>query len=413
MNHKNKTVHQTALLFVDDRPCTLAEALFQRSDVKPILLRFQQILEDLPPIYQEQTQHFLSFVVDMEKPISQEVKRFQDWQEQHNFELKYFCNPSEPRQHISQRFARLLGLPALSKSQVDWLRNKLSMKKKCKEIGFLVADFAPVFTPNDVLAFAQSHGWPVVVKPKEGFACIDTYKLEGEKDIKKLKLGSNHEWMVESFVWGEEYECCVLIFKGQVLDAYLSYFPAPPLEATDGAINANISLGYLNKDFPTNMKQIVQQIVDGMDIDHGYMHLEFFLLPDQTVVLSEVGLRLAGCEIPANHGFAYGFNIFDALIDIHLGRQPKLEYTQERCVGDLLLPIKPGRVEAITSVSDLLAMEGVIKAKLKIAVGDSISTRRASHFSSGYVHVEGKTVFEVEYRMQRILERFHLKTTDG
>lgn len=413
MNHKNEIFKQTALLFVDDRPCTLADSLFQRSDVKPILLRFQQILGDLSLTYQEETQHFLSFVIDMEKPISQEVKRFQEWQQQKNLELKYFCNPSEPRQHISQRFARLLGLPALSEEQVNWLRNKLIMKKKCKEIGFLVADSAPVFNPNDVLAFAEIHGWPVVVKPTEGFACIDTYKLEGEKDIKKLKLGSNHEWMVESFVWGQEYECCALIFNCQVLDTYLSYFPASPLEATDGAINANISLGYLNKEFPVDMRKIVQQIVDGMNIDRGYMHLEFFLLPDQTVVLSEVGLRLAGCEIPGNHGLAYGFNIFDALIDIHLLRHPKLEYTQKRCVGDLLLPIKPGRVEAITPVSELLMMEGVIKAKLKIKVGDSISARRASHFSSGYVHIEGQTVSEVEYRMQRVLERFNLETLTG
>jgi len=398
------------LLFVDDRPCTLAEVLLQRTDVRPVLLRFKQVLGELPPAWLKRTEHLPSFVVDLERPLEEEAARFRRWQAEQGLDVRHFCNPSEPRQHVSQRFARLLGLPCLSEEQVHWLRNKVAMKEKLAAIGFDVAACAPVSTREDILAFARQHGWPLVLKPQEGFACIETYKLSTPADVERLALGPAHRWMVETFIPDEEYECCALISGGKVLDTYLAYFPAPPLAATDGEMNANITYRHVPPELGVDMREVVQRIVTGMGLDHGYMHLELFIGPGGSYRMSEVGLRLAGCEIPANHGLAFGFDIFGTLIDIHLGRRPQIQYTQERCVGDLLLPIRPGLITELSPLEELLSLEGVLKGRLKVSRGDVISARRASHVSAGFVHVEGATVEEVERRMQRVLEHYRIVT---
>ena len=397
------------LLFVDDRPITFTEVLFRRTDVRPILLRFRQILHELPPSYVEATSEFPSFVVDLDAPIAAEVERFKVWQTQKGITATHFFNPSEPRQYVAHRFARMLDLDALSEEQVRWLRHKPSMKVKLKALGMQVAQHEIVSSHRDIMTFAQTYGWPVILKPTESFACINTYKLNNPLEVMEVDLSIEKEWMVECFVTDKEYECCALIYAGRVMDIYLSYFPAPPLEIVYGAINANITMRHLPDKLASDVRALIQQIVDGMGLDHGYMHLELFIA-DQRYTLSEVALRLAGCEIPANHGLAFGFSIFDDIIDIYTGRPPRLNYMNDRCVGDLLLPISPGYVSDMTSLDELLTMEGVIGGKFKVRVGDTISPRRASHYASGYLHIQGSTPFEVEARMKAVLNVFRFKT---
>lgn len=399
-----------AILYVDDRPCALTDKLLTRSDVTIVLLRFSDALTALTPYHFKKTQHYPCFVVDTLQSIEDEAARFQRWARKSKLVLTAFLNPSEPRQEISHRFARLLGLPALNESQVTMLRNKIAMKDLFHRLGFRTATYSPVGSIGDVATFACRHKWSVVVKPQDGFACIDTWKINSPDDLALINLRPDRNWMVESFLPGREWEVCALIQDGQVLDAYLSYFPAPPLAATDGEINANISVRRLPLDFPVEPQSVAQRIVDGLGLDHGYMHLELFTAPVSDWQMGEVALRLAGCEIPANHGYAYGFDILGTLIDIHLGRKVELHYTCDRAVGDLLLPVKAGLVVSITPLSDLLAMDGVIGGALKLRPGYTVEPQRASHTSSGYVHVEGADYMEVERRMRRVLEHFHIET---
>jgi hypothetical protein len=107
---------------------------------------------------------------------------------------------------------------------------------------------------------------------------------------------------------------------------------------------------------------------------------------------------------------ACGFPIFDALLDIHTERRPQLRYTARRVVGDLLLPAREGTIVSMTSLEELRAFEGVLDGRLKYHPGETVRPRRASHFSAGFVHVEGRSVEEVEQRMRRVLENFRMTT---
>ena len=406
------TQPRPVLLYVDDRPSTLTERLLERDDLTPILLRFSEAFADLPEAHLESTREIASFVVDSARPPHAEATRFREWADGRRLSPTAFLNPSEPRQHVSQRFARLLRLPCLTAQQVDRLRNKVAMKARLNEMGIATTAFAPVEHRADILAFGERHGWPLVVKPQDGFACIDTYTLHSSQDVMNIDLSPGRDWMIERFVQYKEWEVCALVQGGKVLDAYLSYFPAPPLEAVDGAINANISVGPVKPDFGFDWRTMVADVVHAFDINHGYLHAEFFADGGGCWLMSEAGLRLAGCEIPNNHALAHGFDIFGNLIDIHLGWEVEFRYTQARSVGDLLLPLRPGRVEAISSIEELSCLEGVIAGKIKVAAGDQVTRRRASHTSSGYVHVEGRDFGQVESRMRNILRKFNISTFD-
>ncbi|MBN2651195.1 MAG: hypothetical protein JXR63_02345 [Spirochaetales bacterium] len=119
----------------------------------------------------------------------------------------------------------------------------------------------------------------------------------------------------------------------------------------------------------------------------------------------------AGYKIPEDHGYAYGFDPHDALLDIHIGKPVELDYTnKKKCVGDLYLPNKSGLITEITPEKELVKMEGAFKAELFTAKGEIQKSSRRGTDASGYVHVEGSTIEEVEERMHRILDMFKIET---
>jgi hypothetical protein len=397
------------LVFVDDRPSPLLDALTKRTDLTPVLLRFSNSLSALLREHMVNTKRFPTFVVDADRDAAAEALRFRAWMAAHDLPVEHFCNPSEGRQDIAQKFARHAGLPALTAEQVMWVRDKSAMKEKLQDIGFHVAAHAVVMEPDDVTNFASHHGWPVVVKPRDGFACIGTHLVNGENDLMALGRLDQKPMMVEAYQHGIEYELCALFQHGRVLAAFLSSMPERPLAIVDGAMNANITYREVPCDFPVHPHDVAQAVVSGFGLQDGYLHSEFFL-HNGRLTFGEVAARMAGGLIPRNHSLAFGYDVVDALLDIHVGRVPDLTPTQFRCVGDLMLPAPAGRITKITTVNELLERPEVLAGFMRFRPGDVIVPRRHSHFGSGGVHVSGNSVDEVETRMRQLLDDFEIET---
>ncbi|MCK7623766.1 ATP-dependent carboxylate-amine ligase [Streptomyces sp. RS10V-4] len=404
------------LLMADDRATSFTRYAARALPHDLVLLRFAEARRDLSDDYLRQTAHLPAFWVRAGVPLAEEARRYRAWARRLPLAPDRFCNPSEPRQALAQRFAALAGLPHLTERQVRWVRDKGAMKDRFRELGLRTAAYARVTSAADVAAFAARCGWPVVLKPADSFACVDTYRLAGPHQLAGLDLTAR-DWLVEEHLGGTEWEVCALLHGGEVLDAWPSAMPCRPLDIVEGAMNANISVA--TDEVPAlaatpaasraALRALVQTVATGMGLDHGYVHMEFFLIGGE-VYAGEIGLRIAGCEIAANHGHAYGFDVFGATLDVHLGRRPRLRYGERRCVGDLLLPLPgSGTVRRITPRAELLRIPGVLDAVLRVRPGDPVAARRASHTASGYVHVSGATIREVEERMRQVLDAFTIE----
>ncbi|GHG54049.1 ATP-grasp domain-containing protein [Streptomyces griseocarneus] len=392
------------LLMADDRACTFTRYAARALAGRLVLLRFAEVRRDLSDDYLRETAHLPAFWVREGVPLEEEVRRYEAWAGSLPVRPSRFCNPSEPRQAVAQRFAALAGLPHLTERQVAWVRDKAAMKDRFRELGLRTARYARVARAADAERFATVCGWPLVLKPTDSFACVDTFRLTGPSSLAGIDFGAR-QWMVEEHLGGTEWEVCGLVHDGEVLDAWPSAMPCRPLDIVDGAMNANISVA-TGEGPPVDLRALLQRIATGMHLDHGYVHMEFFAV-DGEVYAGEIGVRLAGCEITANHGHAYGFDVFGATLDVYLGRRPALRYGERRCAGDLLLPLPgSGVVRAVTPREELLRIPGVVDAVLRVAVGDAVAARRASHNASGYVHVTGTSIGEVEQRMREVLDVF-------
>ncbi len=415
-----------SLLLVDNRPTDFARYLAARSDIDLAFLRFDGFANavpywpqfaGLPEAYRAQMARVPSFDVDPGTELRLEADRYTEWATSLPRPPLFFCNPEEHLQDIGNRFARFARLPYLREEQVAWVRNKAIMKDRFVELKVPCASYRRVGTAADVESAGQELGWPLVLKPVDSFATIDTYRLTSFEQLKPLLARlPTRSWMVEEFIDGQEFQLCGLVFGGRVLDLFVSVNPVPVLEAVDGAMNADVTLGpgATDPELRQRVAEYVDRLVEGMGIANAYIHMEFFLLRDGTIRMSEIAARLAGAGIPRNHGLAYGFDIYDSVLDVYTGRRPPLIYTKDRCVGDLLLPVRPGRVRSVTSLERLLELPGVIDGALDLRPGDVVQARRASNTRAGIIHVEGFSVNQVLRRMQSVLKTFSLDVeSDG
>ncbi|GHE14132.1 ATP-grasp domain-containing protein [Streptomyces alanosinicus] len=413
MNATGTPATRPAVLLVESRRATFTDHVLARDDVDVVLLRFDTVR--LTDDYLARTAHVPTFTLDTSAPLQDEAARYLRWMKGTKGLPRptHFCNPNEALQAAAQRFAALVDLPHLSEEQVGWVRNKMTMKDRYAELGIPHAAYRPVHALEDVVAFGDEHGWPVILKPVDADSCIGTYRLDSAADLAGVPpLDPALDWMAEEYIRGREFQLCAVVARGVVLDAYLSKNPVPILEVLDGKINANITYAP-SEEIPVDARALAQRLTDGLGIPYGYLHGEFFLTDDGEFVMSEVAARLSGCEVPMNHGLAYGFDFLHVILDTYVDRVPVPDYTLDRAVGDLLLPTAPGRVVHISSEEELLRLPGVIGARLTAAPGDVLDPPRASHASTGYVHVEGATADEVEERMQAVLRHFELKVDES
>jgi len=148
-----------------------------------------------------------------------------------------------------------------------------------------------------------------------------------------------------------------------------------------------------------------------MNLKNGVMTIEVFISDNGKVMPSELGWRLPGCQATTNHGFSYGIDIYELLIDIMLDKKVELNYRDKIIsVGDLYLPNKEGIITNITSLDELLKMDGVIQGEMFAKLGEYQVKRRVGNDASGWVQVMGDNEIETLKKMQLIFDKFVIET---
>lgn len=402
------------LLYFEEMECPLSKTLFAREDLNIIILRTTKNLKFFSKEYLEQTKKYNVFVANYDNDIFEEIDKFKKWCYEKNINPTNFLNDSEYYLEYANNFARLLNLPSLTEQQVLWVRDKVNMKEKFNQIGLNTVSFCAIENKQDIVNFFNSHGGKrIVFKPRRGMNSIDTYIINSLEDIENLSvLIKPNKYMVETFCYDREWSIESIVQDGKVLDSYVTYIPNATIWASiDNKLNCHMTVPVVPDYFQFVPKELIQTIVSGMNLKNGVMTIEVFISDDGKVMPSELGWRLPGCQATTNHGFSYGINIYELLIDIMLGTKVDLNYRDKIIsVGDLYLPNKEGIITNITTLDELLKMDGVIQGEMFARLGEYQVKRRVGNDASGWVQVMGENETETLKKMQFIFDKFVIET---
>lgn len=398
------------LLYFEEAPSTLSTILFNRKDINFVILRTTKNLKLFPKEYLTKTKKYNVFVSNYNKSIEEEVGRFKSWCLKRNIKITNFLNDSEYYLEYANKFAGLLGIEALSEEQIRWVRDKVYMKKKLNEIGLSTVKYKPVESKEEIIKFFnENNNRRIVFKPRRGMNSIETYLIDKIEDIETLDIKFEKEkYMVETFCYDHEWSIESIVQDGMVLDSYLTYIPNATIWASiSNNLNCHMTVTKVPNFFNFKPKDLIQQIVDGMNLKNGVMTIEVFVDKNGNVIPSELGWRLPGCQATTNHGYSYGINIYEILIDIMLHKKVTLNYQNKIIsVGDLYLPNKCGIISNVTPLHKLMEYEGVIDGELFVEIGKYQEKRRVGNDASGWIQVMGKDEQETLKRMEKIFNDY-------
>ena len=404
------------LLYFEEYESNLSHKLLNRRDIQPIIIRTNKNMRFFSDEYLEATKDALNYVIDYYNDIDDEVDKFRKWLEDNKIIIDYFLNDSEYYLEFSNVFARKLGLYALSDEQISWVRDKVDMKKRFRQIGLDTVMFKEINNKNELKDFFVSNGCKrIIFKPRRGMNSIETYMINSLEDIENLDVDiTPGKYMAEEFCYDHEWSIESLVQDGKVLDSYVTYIPNPTIWASiSNDLNCHMTVTQIPSYFKFVPKKFIQQIVSGMDLKDGVMTIEVFISDDGNVKASELGWRLPGCQATLNHSYSYGIDIYNILLDIAIHKKVKLEYNERIVsVGDLYLPNKEGIIEKITPLEELLKMDGVIDGEMFAKVGEYQKKRRVGNDASGWVLVIGENECDTLQKMQSIYDAFEIEVLD-
>ena len=406
----------TTLLYFEEYESNLSHELLKRKDINPIIIRTNKNMKFFNESYLESTKNVLNYVIDYYNDIDNEVLKFKNWLKDNDIKIDYFLNDSEYYLEFSNRFARKLGLYALTDEQICWVRDKVDMKKRFREIGLDRVDFREINSKDELKKFFVDNGSKkIIFKPRRGMNSIETYMINSLEDIDGLEIDIiPGKYMAEDFCYDHEWSIESLVQDGKVLDSYVTYIPNPTIWASiSNDLNCHMTVPKIPSYFKFVPKEFIQQIVSGMNLKDGAMTIEVFISNDGNIKASELGWRLPGCQATLNHSYSYGINIYNLLLDIAIHKKVNLKYQDKIVsVGDLYLPNKEGIIEQITPLEELLKMDGVIDGELFTKIGEYQKKRRVGNDASGWVQVLGENEFDTLQKMQKIYDIFEIEVSN-
>lgn len=308
--------------------------------------------------------------------------------------IDHVIAPSERGLQPAGYLRSFLGLPGTGYDTANRFSNKYAMKRALAAAGLPVAPFALLGSLLDLPRHATELGWPVVVKPVIGAAARDTHVLADRAEFDELLSspraaglrGCRYPLIVERFVDVDaEFRCDGVVGAGAVRFAPVSRYVLPPL-VRQGRIAGSYTLPTGSPDLAP-VDELHRAAVAALGLHDGITHLEVLRTSDGYLI-GEISARPGGGGIGEAIRLRYGVDLWQAFVDVSVGREPGCAPTDS---GDVViactLPARAGRVEHVTPAAELAALPGVVDVRGLVEPGGVVADEVSSAVHAGVVYL--------------------------
>ena len=294
-------------------------------------------------------------------------------------------------------------------------RDKYLMCQAIASAGLPVPAFAAVTGEQSVLDFADTVGWPVVVKPRVGSASAGVVVLTGPQDLAELPPFSE-PMMVQAYNPHPIHHVDGVFTGRQVLCSRVSRYTNTCVGFRDG-----VFLGSVEQDdqlIESAAQAAATAFLLALTDRPTPFHLEVFVERRGTEVsctFLEVGARVGGAEIPFIWRDLHGYDLMRAAFDLQLdlpAAVPDTRLETGEVGGWLLIPAPVARPCLITEVSSMVGRRPGPYAEALLSPGEVLPAADAY-----YEHVGGRFRFrgsssrEVEAALMATATQFRVSAT--
>lgn len=300
-----------------------------------------------------------------------------------------------------------LGIPGMSSEVAKNFRDKGRMKTVLAAAGVPRARHATARSEEEVVAFAASTGYPVVVKPPDGAGAESTFRADGEADLRarlqKVRPSPEAPVVVEEFVVGDEHSFETISIGGKHVWHSLTHYRPTPLEVLQNPwIQWSVVLPReIDEPRYDDIRAAGYKALDALGMDTGLSHMEWFRRKDGSVAISEVGARPPGAQITTLVAEAHELDFVYAWARVMVHGDfdpPKRKFA----VGIAYLRGQgTGSVRALHGVEAVEKEIGYLVTKSKLPVVGHAKSK--SYEGDGYMIVRHERTDVVEEAVKKII----------
>lgn len=309
----------------------------------------------------------------------------------------------EPASAAAEAIALDLGLPASGKGVAALLRDKVRTHQVLDTSDRLRTPWTRVWSAQDILAFGEDVGYPLVVKPRDGSASLGVVKVSGSDDLAdawvrvQQTMRNRHRYhevlpvtgyLAEPFVAGDEHSVETFSRDGrhEVLAIVRKIVDAAFVET------GHVTPAAMDPGRHTAVTTQVLAFLDHVGLREGPAHTEVIVGRGGVHVI-ESHARTGGDEIPALVRLATGRDVETDMIAHFAGLplpapDPPVAEAAAKCylVADIC-----GHIQSVTGDDGALAVPGVQSVTVWANAGDDVRPATASWERLGEVVAVGPT----------------------
>lgn len=291
---------------------------------------------------------------------------------------------------IVGRVNDLFGLVGTPYAVSHLFRDKLAMRQHLAEVGMEVVTADPVDGPDDIRAFGERQGYPVVVKPIDGTGSRGVVVIPDATDVERsweavARLRADREgiaryypvtrFMAEEYIDGEEYAVESFSFGGRHVIVGITERLAAGVVEIGHAEPAR-----MRPDDEAKLVDYVSSFLGAMGLRDGVACTEVKMSAKGPRIVESQD-RAPGDRVMDLVELAYGFDMERYAVGWPFGLVPELleRPPARRGAATRFLLADPGRVTSIDGLTEVQACPGFVDLDIKVEVGGEVP-RLADNF---------------------------------
>jgi len=193
------------------------------------------------------------------------------------------------------------GIPGTTVETAFLCRDKPAMKQVLRDRGVSCAQSAGASSVEEVRAFVEKVGYPVILKPRASAGAEGTYRVDSDEELDRVisetQVDRGAAVAVEEFIEGHEAFYDTLCLEGDVVHEFITHYYPNVLEGMRQRwISPQfITTNRLHAPDYEEVRKLGLDVIRALGIGTSATHMEWFFGP-KGLKFSEIGCRPPGVD---------------------------------------------------------------------------------------------------------------------
>jgi hypothetical protein len=220
----------------------------------------------------------------------------------------------EPLILLAARMRARWSVPGMQPEVAAAFRDKSLMKQRVAAAGLRVPRAARVRSLRQAWAAAERVDYPLIVKPIAGAGSADTFRVDEPSELEQVLRAVAHvpEVSIEEYIEGEEFTYDTICIGGKPVFENVAQYLPKPLEARSHEWISPVIITVRDLEQPHIRRGMAlgRGVLQALQMDDGFTHMEWFLTPKGEVVFGEIGARPGGAHLVDQMNYTSDSDLF-------------------------------------------------------------------------------------------------------